>query len=135
MDILYPPRGPIAVRSYDGKGRGIVAIADIPSGTLLELCPVLIIDAEERGRLDRMSLFTYVFMWEPDTREQDLYQGVGRAAIALGMSSLLNHSYEPSARFTRHIERLELELRAARAISKGEEITIDYQMDLWFDPL
>jgi SET domain-containing protein len=60
--------------------------------------------------------------------------GEGRAAIALGLTSLLNHSYEPNAEFVRHIDALELEIRALRHIRTGEEITIDYQMDLWFDP-
>jgi SET domain-containing protein len=73
-------------------------------------------------------------MWEHETTEQDLYRGEGRAAIALGLSSLLNHSYKPNATFLRHIDALELELISIRRIAAGEEVTIDYQMDLWFDP-
>jgi hypothetical protein len=62
------------------------------------------------------------------------YGGSGRAAITLGMSSLLNHSYAPNATFIRQIDDCELELRSSQSISGGDEITIDYQMKLWFDP-
>jgi uncharacterized protein len=140
--VDHPPVGNVAryanewigVRSCGEKGRGIVALRDIPAGTLIERCPVLIIPAADRAKTDRTVVFTYVYMWEHGTTEQDLYTGAGRAAIALGLSSLLNHSFDPTARFVRQIDELELELHSNRAISAGEEITIDYQMTLWFDP-
>jgi hypothetical protein len=72
-------------------------------------------------------------MWEHGTTEQDLYTGKGRAGIALGLSSLLIHSYAPTATFTRLIDALELELRTCHAVHAGDEITIDYQMKLWFE--
>jgi uncharacterized protein len=124
----------IGVRSFGHKGRGIVALRDIPAGTVIERCPVLIVPAIDRAKTDRTVVFTYVYMWEHGTTEQDLYNGMGRAAIALGLSSLLNHSFDPTASFCRLIDELELELRSNRAIPAGEEITIDYQMKLWFDP-
>ncbi|MDB5394314.1 MAG: hypothetical protein JWM91_1820 [Rhodospirillales bacterium] len=124
----------IGVRNFGDKGRGIVALRDIPIGTMIERCPVLIIPAKDRIKTDKTIVFTYVYMWEHGTIEQDLYDGAGRAAIALGLSSLLNHSYAPNANFIRRIDDLELELRSRRAISAGDEITIDYQMKLWFDP-
>lgn len=141
-DIDHPPVGDVArysnewigVRSLGDKGRGIVALRDIPAGTVIERCPVLIIPAADRPKTDQTIVFTYVYMWEHGTIEQDLYNGTGRAAIALGLSSLLNHSFDPTATFIRQIDDLELELRSRRAIAAGEEITIDYQMKLWFDP-
>jgi uncharacterized protein len=141
-DIDHPPAGDVAryandwigVRSFGDKGRGVVALRDIPAGTLIERCPVLIIPAAERAKTDQTIVFTYVYMWEHGTTEQDLYTGTGRAAIALGLSSLLNHSYDPTARFIRRIDELELELHSRWAIAAGAEITIDYQMKLWFDP-
>jgi len=73
-------------------------------------------------------------MWEHCTVEEDLYRHEGRAAIALGFTSLLNHSCAPNCVFVRHIDDLVLDLVAARAIEAGEELTIDYQMTLWFAP-
>ena len=124
----------IGIQRFGAKGRGIVALRDIPAGMLLERCPVLIIPAADRIKTDPSIIFTYIYMWEHGTTEQDLYTGQGRAAIALGLSSLLNHSGTPSATFVRRIDELELELSSARGIAAGEEITIDYQMDLWFEP-
>jgi SET domain-containing protein len=123
----------IGVRSFGSKGRGVVALQDIPQGTVIERCPVLIIPEMDRVYTDRTIMFSYVYMWEHGTTEQDLYGGKGRAAIALGLSSLLNHSYSPNAEFRRCIDTLELELRSCRPISAGAEILIDYQMTLWFE--
>ena len=124
----------IGVKDFGAKGRGIVALRDIPAGTMIERCPVLIIPEKDRAHTDPSIVFTYVYMWEHGTTEDDLYKGQGRAAIALGMSSLLNHSFDPTAVFIRHIDELELELRSRKDIAAGEEVTIDYQMKLWFDP-
>ena len=123
----------IGVRDFGIKGRGVIALCNIPAGATLECCPLLIVPERDRMNTDPTVIFTYVYMWEHGTTEQDLYAGVGRAAIALGLSSLLNHSYTANATFIRHIDDLELELRSNRAISAGEEITIDYQMKLWFE--
>ena len=124
----------IGVKHFGAKGRGIVALRDIPAGTVIERCPVLIIPEKDRAQTDPSIVFTYVYMWEHGTTEDDLYTGKGRAAIALGMSSLLNHSFDPAAIFIRRIDDLELELRSRKPIAAGEEVTIDYQMKLWFDP-
>lgn len=135
MQIARPDRPPVGVHHFPGKGRGVVALKDIPQGATIERVPVLVVPESDRLSTDGTVIFTYVFMWEHGSVEQDLYDGWGRAAIALGVSSLLNHSYEPNAEFIRHIDQLELEIRARRNICSGEEVTIDYQMKLWFDPV
>ena len=60
---------------------------------MVERSPVLIIPQADRAATDGTVVFTYVFMWEHGSVEEDLYQHQGRAAIALGFTSLLNHSY------------------------------------------
>lgn len=116
------------------RGRGVVALQDIKAGELIERSPVLLIPNKDRAAVDPTVIFTYVFMWEHGTIEEDLYKHEGRAAIALGFTSLLNHSFTPNAVFHRHIDGLMIDIIAARDIGSGEEITIDYQMTLWFDP-
>jgi SET domain-containing protein len=128
-------RAPLAVRDFGIRGRGIVALEDIEPGRLIERSPVLIIPSEQRPDVDRTVIFTYVFMWEHHTVEQDLYKHIGRSAIALGYTSLLSHSYEPNCIFVRHIDEFLIDVFANRTIRIGEELTIDYQMTLWFDPV
>jgi hypothetical protein len=134
LSVFEPARYGIGVEIFPKKGRGIVAVTDIPPDTLLERCPVLVIPDGDRLATDPTVVFTYVFMWEHGTVEQDLYKHTGRAAIALGLASLLNHSYTPNATFIRHIDALMLEIRSTTFIRAGDEVTIDYQMDLWFVP-
>jgi SET domain-containing protein len=126
-------RAPLAIRDFGSRGRGIVALEDIEPGRLIERSPVLIIPSDQRLDVDKTVIFTYVFMWEQHTVEQDLYKHTGRSAIALGYTSLLSHSYDPNCIFVRHIDELLIEVFASRMIRMGEELTIDYQMTLWFD--
>ena len=128
-------RAPLAVKDFGIRGRGIVALEDIEPGRLIERSPVLIIPSKQRPAIDATIIFTYVFMWEHHTVEQDLYNHIGRSAIALGYTSLLSHAYEPNCIFVRHIDEFLIDLFARRPIRVGEELTIDYQMTLWFDPV
>jgi SET domain-containing protein len=128
-------RVPLAVMDFGVRGRGIVALDDIEPGRLIERSPVLIIPSEDRHAVDKTVVFTYVFMWEHHSVEEDLYKHTGRSAIALGLTSLLSHSFEPNCNFVRHIDELFIDVFAKRHIRAGEELTIDYQMTLWFDPV
>ena len=95
---------------------------------------MLIVPPEDRHVVDQTVIFSYVFMWEPGSVEQDLYGHKGRSAIALGYTSLLSHSYSPNCNFVRHVDALFIDVFANRLIRAGEELTIDYQMTLWFEP-
>jgi SET domain-containing protein len=134
LTVRSSQRLPLRVLQMGQRGRGVVAEADIPAGTLIERSPVLVIPPGDRAAADPTIVFTYVFMWEHDTTEEDLYRHEGRAGIALGYTSLLNHSYTPNCDFVRHIDELAIDLIAHRDIAAGEELTIDYQMTLWFTP-
>jgi uncharacterized protein len=128
-------RAALIVKDFGHRGRGIIATEDIEPGQLIERSPVLIIPPAERAVLDQTIIFTYVFMWEHLTVEQDLYKHEGRSAIALGYTSLLSHSFQPNCTFIRHIDELFIDVFANRLIRAGEELTIDYQMTLWFVPV
>ena len=134
LPVRSSQRLPLRVLQMGKRGRGVVAEADIQAGTLIERSPVLVIPAGDRAAVDPTIVFTYVFMWEHDTTEEDLYRHEGRSAIALGYTSLLNHSYTPNCDFVRHIDEFAIDLIAHRDITAGEELTIDYQMTLWFTP-
>ena len=134
QEVHSRQRAPLRIAGMGRRGRGVIADAPLAHGQLVERSPVLVIPAKDRAAVDGTIVFTYVFMWEHDTVEEDLYRHEGRAAIALGFTSLLNHSYTPNCTFVRHIDQLVLDLVALRDIEPGEELTIDYQMTLWFTP-
>ena len=116
------------------KGRGVVAERAIAAGELVERAPVLIIPEGDRARVDPTSVGNHIFMWEYDTVAEDLYTQNGRAAVALGFASLLNHSSSPNCDFVRYIDALALDLVAIRNITAGEKLTTDHGLELWFTP-
>ncbi len=134
LPVHASQRAPLRIASMGRRGRGVVADGCIGQGQLIERSPVLVIPHAYRAAVDRTVVLTYVFMWEHGTVEEDLYRHEGRAAVALGFISLLNHSYAPNCTFIRHIDALLIDLVALRDIAAGEELTIDYQMTLWFTP-
>jgi SET domain-containing protein len=84
------------------------------------------VPAAERKLLDNTVLHDYYFVWD-DVGEE------GRAAVALGLVSLCNHSRRPSAHVRPNRARGTLDLRALTPIAAGREITIDYNCPLWFE--
>ena len=108
-------------------GRGVFAAEDIPQGSVVELCPVIVLPPEDKNRIHASRLHDYYFIWEPE----------GCTAIALGYGSLYNHDNQPNADYEMYIEEAELLIRAQRDIGAGEEICIDYtdgqdRSTLWF---
>ena len=122
----------LTVRHVPGKGRGVFAARDIAEGEILEEAHVLLISAEDAERLEATPLGQHYFHWEGnDDEEDDRWRG----AVALGVASLVNHSGEPNAGVWQDYDRSLLMLEALRPITAGEEILIDYEVELWFDPV
>src|SRR5215203_2890454 len=101
VPVRSTDRVPLRIATLGRRGRGVLADAPIGRGELVERSPVLVIPHVDRAATDGTIVFTYVFMWEHDTVEEDLYRHEGRAAIALGFTSLLNHAYAPNCEFIR----------------------------------
>ena len=127
-------RVPLRVVPTGARGRGVVAEREIAAGEVVERAPVLIIPEADRAAVDPTNVGNYIFMWEHDTVAQDLYSQNGRAAVVLGYTSLVNHSDAPNCDFVRYIDALAVDLIALRTIARGEELTIDYGLTLWFTP-
>jgi SET domain-containing protein len=128
-DHLRPvPNERLEIRSDPAKGRGIFARQPIIPGTLIEAAPVIIVPAAQCPLLDRTILHDYYFHWDGDP------DGEGRGAVALGLVALCNHSRRPSARARRNFAQDTLDLVALVPIAAGDEVTIDYNCPLWFEP-
>jgi uncharacterized protein len=111
-----------AARSWR-HGRGVFAARRFRKGEILDRCPVLTVSARDRRVLERTVVGSY------------LYERGGGGAIALGLGSLLNHSFEPNTACELAEGDDMAVFHALRAIEPGEEITIHYcdEEDLWFD--
>ncbi|MEH2241477.1 SET domain-containing protein [Nostoc sp.] len=110
------------------KGRGVFAQKRFLKGEIIERAPVVVIPAEQVEFLDKTILGNYYYDWENQA-----------AAIALGLMSLFNHSYDPNTYYVKKFAEGEVELIAYRDIETGEEITANYNgspediSPIWFD--
>ena len=123
-------QSPLEIRHVPGKGRGVFAAREIAEGELLEEAHALIFSADEAERLEETPLGQHYFHWEGDV-DDDRWRG----AVALGVMSLVNHSASPNAGVWQDYAREMMVLEALRPIAAGEEIRIDYEIELWFDPI
>lgn len=107
-------------------GRGVFTSQEIPADSIIELAPIILLPTKDCKLLDQTRLHDYYFQWDGD-----------RAAIALGLGSLYNHSELANAAFEMVYGFEQIRFSALRLISSGEEITTDYRsgapkMQLWF---
>lgn len=111
-------------------GRGVFTTEAIPAGTLLEVCPVIVMPPSDLKLVHQTFLHDYYFLWG---EEQD------HCALALGYGSLYNHSEAPSVECVPDYDSETMDYVAMRDIAAGEELTINYGGDepelteIWFD--
>ena len=115
----------IVCRTVEGKGRGVFAQRAIREGEIVECAPVVPMakeDVPEDSPPDG-----YVLDWDEDTEGEE-------HALVLGYIMLYNHSNAPNLRFESDLEEYTVTAIASRNIEAGEELTWDYNCELWFDP-
>ena len=116
---LTPP-GHLFVKRIRGMGRGVFTSRRSPKGAVIEVCPVLILEAKDYHAIRDTVLWRYVYSWGKNDEQ---------AAIALGYGSLYNHSANPNAEFNKHKRSGTVIIRAIRDIAAGEQIFINYSWD------
>ena len=125
-DVASSPRTCVAESAFGG--RGVFAFEAIAAGEVVEVCPVLVVAADEIDALNETSLRDHWYGWGED----------GDAAVAMGHGSFYNHADDPSVEYETHDVLDALVMRARRDIAAGEELTIDYTgggtNELWFTP-
>ena len=109
-------------------GRGVFAAEAIGAGEVVEVCPVLLVPADDLDALNTTALRDHWYGWGDD----------GDAAVAMGHGSFYNHDDDHSCSYEVHDVLDALVIRTLRAVASDEELTIDYTgggvNELWFEP-
>lgn len=110
------------------KGRGVFAQKRFLKGEIIETTPVVVVPAEQVEFIDQTILTYYYYDWEDKA-----------VAIALGLCTLFNHSYQPNTYYIKKFTEREVQYIAYRDIEVGEEITANYngspgdKSPIWFN--
>ncbi len=111
-------------------GRGVFTSGDIAKGTLIEICPVIVIPEKDVERIHSTALHDYYYFWGEDEKQ---------GAIVLGFGSIYNHSPTPNAEVIPYYNDFQFSFYALKDIQAGEEITVNYNGDdngnnlIWFE--
>jgi SET domain-containing protein len=112
-------------REAEGKGRGIFARRLIKKGEVIECAPVVTV-AEHNIPEDGGPPEGYVLEWDEDDAEN-------RYALVLGYIMFYNHGENPNVHLESDFTNKVVTVTAIRDIKPDEEITWDYNCEIWFD--
>lgn len=121
----------VLIGQTESKGRGVFTTDSLDAGLVIEVSPVLVMDAAARSLLDQTLLHDYIFEWQPD--------GMPHCCVALGYLSVYNHSYTSNCEYFMDYEAQTMSIKTVRQIEAGEELTINYNGDwddykpVWFE--
>ena len=110
------------------SGRGIFSTRKIQKGEIIEVCQIIQLTEKDSKEIDKTSLYDYYFSWKDKS-----------IAICLGLGSLYNHSYNPSAQYIKDFKNNLIRFVAIKDIEEGEEIFVNYNGDplnqekVWFE--
>lgn len=97
---------------------------------VIELSPVIVMNAKDRALLDQTLLHDYIFVWGSKSDQ---------CCMALGFIPMYNHSYESNCEYFMDFTEETIMVKTVRNIEAGEELTINYNGDwndgskVWFD--
>ena len=117
---LYP-MDKLLITTSPLHGEGVFAQRDVTKGTIIELCPYIVIDDNDLKKNSR--LFDYVFTSPQDENDY---------LCVLGYGMLYNHSYKPNVewRILEEDNRF-IAFEAIKNIKVGDEIVHDYGKEYW----
>jgi SET domain-containing protein len=116
--------GMIRVVPIEGKGRGVIATQVIHAGAVIDVSPVVLVPPiPDEGQQGNHPIENYQFNWDNLAH-----------AVVMGPTSFCNHSSNPNCSFHELRETNQMLLMAIDRIFPGEELTIDYDCQLWFTP-
>jgi len=114
----------------DIKGRGVYTANDINEGSIIEICPVIVLSQSDKKLVHQTKLHDYYFLWD---------EQMHTIALPLGYGCLYNHDESANADTEQDFSEKVIRIIAKRQIKSGEEITINYlggvggsETGLWF---
>ena len=107
----------LSIKKIEGKGRGVFCNQLINQDEVFEICPVLVIPAEDYETVKASRLVDYFFGFN---REENTL------ALALGFGSLYNHAIYCNAAYSLDRETKTIQFYALEDIPAGKEICINY---------
>jgi len=116
------------------KGKGLFAKDRIPKGEVIDIAHIILISNNDWNLIDNTVLSNYSFEWD-DPKSIGEYE----SAISLSVSQLINHSYDPNVKYIYNYKNKCITYTTLRDISKGEEITVNYngvvddKSPVWFE--
>jgi len=105
------------IKKIKDKGRGVFCKQRIDKDDIIEICPVLVLPAQDHNTLLISGLVDYFFNFNKE--ENTL-------ALALGFGSLYNHAVYSNAAYTLDRENKTLTFYALQDIDPNTEICINY---------
>lgn len=109
----------------DDKGRGVFALRNIKKSEVVEICPVVVV-AKTNFKSNGHAPDGYLFDWDPETKGQE-------HCMPLGYAMMYNHGKNPNIAMECDMENFTITAVASRDIKSGEELTWNYNCELWFD--
>jgi uncharacterized protein len=100
------------------KIRGLIATQHLKPHQLIERCPIILIPIRQEKALTQTVLGKYYYEW---TNKHHIF--------VLGYAALINHSYQPTARYAFNYRSKEMIITAFRDIKPGDEITVNYNYE------
>lgn len=95
--------------------RGIIATADIKKNTVIERCPVILIEKKYEHFLEKTRLSSYYFIWNKKYH-----------CIVLGYGGIFNHSKNNNIKFSKDEKNKIMVFKTIKNVKNGEELTTDY---------
>ena len=116
------------------KGKGLFAKQQIKKGKIIDVAHVVLIPNNDYELIDKTVVSNYCYLWE-----NPKYKSKYKMALAMSICQFINHSYTPNVRYEYHYRNDSIKYIAIRNISKGEELTMNYngavddKSPVWFE--
>lgn len=107
------------------KGRGVFALRAFKKGEVIETAPVIPVSKNSVVQ-NGDAPDGYLLDWDGNYEDEEY-------CMPLGYIMMYNHSGKPNMMLDQDYDKYTMQAIAIKDIKKGEELTWDYNCELWFD--